>query len=216
MSNQTQKHRFSISTVISVILCILLIPVILMNLILIVSTYVNPNEIPGILGYKPVIVLSGSMEPEFAPGDLIFVKDTKDPAALSEGDVICYLLSGKAVTHRITKVTADDTGETRYITRGDANNTDDQQAVAPDQVQGIYTGTHVPKIGDFALFMQSTTGMIVFIICPLVLFILWDVIRRMRTDKKEQRRTAELEAELAALKSQSQSTAASHSNHTED
>ena len=42
--------------------------------------------------------------------------------------------------------------------------------------------------------------MIVFIICPILLLIAWDVIRRWQMDKKERSRADELEAELKALK----------------
>ena len=86
------------------------------------------------------------------------------------------------------------------VTQGDANNTADQQAVTADQIQGIWKGIRIGGLGDFVMFMQSTTGMILFIICPLLLFILWDIWRRWRLDKAEAARTAELEAELAALK----------------
>ena len=45
------------------------------NIILIVNTYIHPENIPGVFGMRPVIVLSGSMEPEFMSGDLIFIQD---------------------------------------------------------------------------------------------------------------------------------------------
>ncbi|MCD2493255.1 signal peptidase I [Lacrimispora sp. NSJ-141] len=196
------KRSAKIGTVVSIVLCIMLVPVIVINLILITGTYMNPDEIPGIFGMKPVIVLSGSMEPEFSPGDLIFVKKAKDTDGLKEGEVICYLLSGKAITHRIEKVTLNENGGVSYITRGDANNTEDLKEVLPEQVQGVYTGIRWAGIGNIALFMQSTTGMLLLIVCPLALFIILDLLGRIRSDKKEKNRTAELEAELEALREQ--------------
>ncbi len=41
-----------------------------------------------------------------------------------------------------------------------------------------------------------------FVICPLILFILWDIWRRHKLDKEEAARTALLEAELEALKAE--------------
>ena len=76
-----------------------------------------------------------------------------------------------------------------------------QTQVSEQQIQGIWKGGRVEGMGDVILFMQSTIGMILFIICPLLLFFLWDIWRRHRMDKAEIARTAELEAELAALKS---------------
>ena len=49
---------------------------------------------------------------------------------------------------------------------------------------------------------QTATGMLLFVICPLILFILWDIWRRHKLDKEEAARTALLEAELEALKAE--------------
>ena len=192
-------------TVLGAGLCMIFIPVIILNLLLIVSTYLHPETLPGVLGIKPVIVLSGSMEPEIMAGDLIFLHNT-DTADLKEGDVICYLISGKAVTHRIIEVTAGDDGLPRYITRGDANNVEDRLAVREDQIQGIWRGGRIEGLGNKILAMQTPVGMLITILCPLLLFILWDVWFRRREDRKELRRGAEeraqLEAELESVKRQ--------------
>lgn len=197
---QEKKHKISISGIVGGILCVIFIPLILINLILIAGSYIHPDELPGIFGIKPAVVLSGSMEPEIRTGDLIFIRNT-DISSLKEGDVICYLSSGKAVTHRIESITAGEDGKARYITRGDANNAQDRLPVEADQIQGIWNGARIGGLGNFILFMQTPIGMVLFILCPLLLFILWDVWRRRRMDKAEASRTAALEAELAALKS---------------
>lgn len=197
--NQGNKGKFSASSIAGIVLCVVFIPIILINIILIAGSYINPGELPGVFGIKPAVVLSGSMEPEIQVGDLIFIRST-DSALLKEGDVVCYLTSGKAVTHRIISVTQGEDGQPRYVTQGDANNAADRLAVTTDQVQGIWKGARIPKLGSAILFMQTTTGMILFIICPLLLFFAWDIWRRRRLDKAEADRTAQLEAELAALK----------------
>lgn len=188
-------------TILGGILCVIFIPVIVINLVLIFSTYANPGDMPGVFGIKPVIVLSGSMEPEIRTGDMIFLHKT-DPAQLMEGDVICYLTSGKAVTHRIVEISTGEDGRLSYITRGDANNTEDRLAVTADQVQGIWKGWRIAGMGKFVMFMQSQTGMLLFIVCPLLLFILWDIWRRKREVRAESERRAELEAELELLKAE--------------
>lgn len=121
-------------------MCVVFVPIIVVNLILIVNSYRNPDELPGVFGVKPAVVLSGSMEPAIETGDLILLRDT-DPLALEKGDVICYLSSGKAVTHRIVGITAGEDGRPRYVTQGDANNAEDRLPVTPDQVQGIWLGS---------------------------------------------------------------------------
>lgn len=193
------EKRFSLSSLAGDLLCIIFIPIIIINVILIAGSYIHPDELPGVFGIKPAVVLSGSMEPAIRTGDLIFIHSV-DASDLKEGDVICYLSSGKAVTHRIVGVTTGEDGRPRYVTQGDANNAEDRLAVAEDQVQGIWKGARIGRMGDFILFMQTTTGMIIFIIGPLFLFFIWDIWRRRKQDRAEAARTAELEAELEALK----------------
>ena len=198
-SNRRQGRRFTASGVLGVVLCIVFIPLIVVNLVLIVSSYLKPDELPGVLGVKPAVVLSGSMDPAIQVGDLIFVNDC-DPAALKEGDVVCYLSSGKAITHRIVSIAEGDDGQPRLVTKGDANNAEDRLAVSFDQVQGQWSGARVPGLGNAILFMQTPAGMILFIVCPLALFFAWDVWRRRGRDTAEAARAAQLEAELAALR----------------
>lgn len=145
---ETKKEGSRLFTVINILLCIILIPVILINAAVIVSSYIHPDEIPGIFGIKPVAVLSGSMESTFMAGDLIFVKKTSTDS-LKEGDVICYLVSDQAVTHRISAIQQDEDGSDIYITKGDANNTEDQDTVKPEQVQGVWTGGRLGGHGEF-------------------------------------------------------------------
>ena len=128
MKNEKKKAAGRIFTAVNIVLCIILIPVILLNVTVIISTYIHPDEIPGFFGIKPVAVLSGSMENAIMTGDLILIKDT-DPLTLEKGDVICYLESGQAVTHRIVEI-VQEAGGPAYITKGDANNTEDAPAVS--------------------------------------------------------------------------------------
>lgn len=197
------KRKSSLPNVVGILLCVLFIPIIIVNLILIVGTYTSPEEMPGVFGVKPVIVLSGSMEPEIRVGDLIFLHGA-DPQSLAVGDVICYLSSGKAITHRITEIAVGEDGQPRYITKGDANNARDRLAVAADQIQGIWRGGRVGGLGSVMMFMQTPAGLALFIMCPLLLFLLWDVWRRRREGRAEAARTAALEAELAELRSDRQ------------
>lgn len=185
--------------VVGVILCLIFIPVLLINLVLIVKTYTDADHIPSVAGFSPVICLSGSMEPIFSAGDMILIRRAQDPAALKEGDIICYLTGEDiAVTHRIVQVIELD-GQVRYVTQGAANDTTDQLAVSPDQVEGVYTGVHVPKLGSLAMFMQTTTGMLLFIVCPLLVLVGWDILRRRSEARREVARAQELEQRLREL-----------------
>ena len=180
-----KKLKILPGDIIGTLMCVVFIPIIVINLLLIVNSYRHPDELPGAFGLKPAVVLSGSMEPAIMTGDLILLRDT-DPLKLGKGDVICYLSSGQP----------------RYVTRGDANNAEDRLPVTPDQVQGIWKGARIGGLGNALLFMQTAAGMMIFVVLPIVLFVLWDIWRRHKLDKEEAARTAQLEAELEALKAE--------------
>lgn len=184
---------------VGVILCIVFIPILIVNVTLIVKSYTNPDQVPDFLGYKPFIVLSGSMEPDIMTGDMVLVKEANTDN-LQKGDVIAYKSGQAVITHRIIEVKTEN-GETSYITQGDANDSADQTAVKPSDVEGVYIG-RIPGAGKVAMFMQTTTGMILFVVCPLALFILYDIIRRKMLDGKEASRARELELELERLKAE--------------
>lgn len=193
-----EKKANKLETILSIVLCVILIPVILVNVVMIAGSYINPDQMPSIFGVSPVITLSGSMSPTFNTGSLIFIKKV-DPETLEKGDIICFLENGKtAVTHRIEEVQMED-GEKRFVTKGDANNSNDVGTVAPSQVQGQYFA-HWEHVGDVVIFMQSPTGMILFIALPIALYLVLDFLLRSKDKKKADNRTAELEAELAALR----------------
>ena len=192
-----------VANIIGAVLCIIFIPVIILNLILIVRSYTEPDKLPMVFGVSPVIVMSGSMYPAFDAGDMIFLQKT-DPNTLQVGDVICYYAEGDkeaAVTHRIVEI-QQQKGQQAFITQGDANNTEDRIAVTSDMVQGKYMGFHIPGLGQVAIFLQSPAGMVVCIICPLLLLLLWDVVRRMLFSRKKAGTAKAMEEELERLRAQ--------------
>ncbi|MDD4493248.1 MAG: signal peptidase I [Eubacteriales bacterium] len=188
-----------IFSALGIILCIVLIPILIVNVTLIVKSFIYPDEVPSFLGYKPFIVLSGSMEPVFFPGDMVLVKEVA-PDTLEVGDIIAFRRGDSVITHRITDVT-DSSGSREFVTKGDNNNIQDNFKVTPDMVEGIFL-FGVAKIGNAAMFLQEPIGLVVFIALPLILFILYDVLRRQTTGKKESKRTKQLEAELELMRQQ--------------
>lgn len=105
-------------------------------------------------------VLSGSMEPEYPTGSLIYVKHV-DPYTLKEQDVITFNLVGNTTaTHRIIQVVRDeDTGELLgFITKGDANEiADGDEPLSPEKVIGTPVFV-IPKMGYLATYIQSPPG----------------------------------------------------------
>ena len=129
--------------------------------------------------------MSGSAEDHIEVGDLIFTVKP-NTAELKKGDIISFMEGDIAVTHRIVDVTTDANGKRSFITKGDANNTEDP-AVGEDAVFGLYKG-RIPGLGDFAMFLQKPLGMAVFIGIPVCAFIIYDIIRRQRSSGRKEPR----------------------------
>ncbi len=124
--------------------------------------------VPRILGYMPYTVLSGSMEPAYPVGGIVFVQPTA-PENLHAGDVVMYqLANGVPVTHRV--VSADSTQRT-FITKGDANPTEDPSPVPFDAVIGK-AKLYLPLLGYIALFVQTVPGLICVVLMMLIVLLL--------------------------------------------
>ncbi len=181
----------------------ILIPILIINVTLIIRSFVKPDEVPSMGGMFPLIVLTDSMYPDIQSGDLI-ICHTEDPENIQEGDIIAFFDpagSGTSiVTHSVAEITEVD-GQTAWITRGIANNTNDVMPVPADKLVGVYQ-MRIPGMGSVVMFMQSTAGLIVCVICPIILLIAWDVFRRRKYDKNKQADTDALLEELEELRAQ--------------
>lgn len=189
-------------TAVGVALCVIFGFLLVCNLTIIIKGALFPEKPPSVLGLTPMVVLSGSMsgeaEDHIEVGDLVFV-GRADPEELEVGDVIAYVNGGATVTHRITAIDTNTDGDLLFTTKGDANNAEDTTPVTEEQLVGIYRW-RIPKVGDFALFLQTPLGMLLFVGVPVLAFLIYDIIRRQRYANRENRRTAELEAELERLR----------------
>ncbi len=184
-------------SVIGVTVCAFLVLVLIVNVTFIVRSYIYPDKVPDFFGYKPFIVLSGSMEPAILAGDLIVTKVVA-PEQIVKNDIIAFRAEkNTVVTHRVTDVRTED-GLT-FLTKGDANTGADAKAVSVADLEGIYLW-RAAGVGRFAMFLQTPLGMLLFVITPLCLFILYDITSRNRRNRKKENREAQLEAELAALR----------------
>jgi signal peptidase I len=195
-------HR--IITVIGIILCVILIPIIIINCTLILKQFINKDKVPSVGGIFPMIVLTDSMQGTFDSGSLIICKTT-DPADVEAGDIICFYdptgSGTTTVTHRVARVETDEDGTLSFITKGDANNAEDTSPVPAENLVGVYQ-FHIDGLGSFAMFMQTTQGLILFIALPVLLLIGYDTIRRRIYEKQKDSDTDALMAELEALRAE--------------
>ena len=153
-------------------LLILLIPVFLFSLISNLQ-----NGVPMIGNHALMVVASGSMseknsvnaylsdpalmgeydmDNQFGTYSVILLERV-DETDLKLYDVIAFRDgSGKNVIHRIVKLHADGSFETR----GDSNNASDAFRPRGEDILGRYTGTSIPLIGSFVMFFQSIGGIV--------------------------------------------------------
>lgn len=139
-----------------------------------------------LVGMQVFTVLSGSMEPTYHTGSLIYVKKV-DPFALESGDVITFMLDEDTVaTHRIVEVVPDeeDSSVIRFRTKGDANDTEDGGLVHYKNVVGTPVFT-IPKLGYVANYIQKPPGLYVAISAGAILLLLVFLPDVFADDKKK-------------------------------
>lgn len=93
----------------------------------------------GIFIYEPIAVLSNSMNPVFYRGDVVIYRkvDNNKLKNIKKYNIIVYSKDGQAVVHRVVDKYIKN-GETYFITKGDANISNDLNPVSESQVIGVY------------------------------------------------------------------------------
>lgn len=207
--------RHKALTIIGIILCVIMVPILVVNVTMIIKSYTNPDEYPSFAGYTLMIVLSPSMEDTIKSGDLILVKsaDAKDikgesSAGAQDGDIISFFdpesEKQSVLTHRCKSVVEKD-GSISFITKGDNNNSEDTSPCPSENLIGTYI-TRIPGGGSVAMWLQTTPGLIVCVAVPIVLLVAYDLIMKKRYDKTKKKDTDALLAELESLRAQQTET----------
>lgn len=143
-----------------------------------------------LVGFRVFTVLSGSMEPAYHTGSLIYVKKV-DYTKLKEGDVITFMLDEDTVaTHRIIEVVPDekDPSVIRFRTKGDANDTADGGRVHYKNVIGKPVFT-IPKLGYAVNYVSHPPGIYVAISVGALLLLLVFLPDLFSGGEKKERKT---------------------------
>ena len=153
----TKKVIAGIATVISSTIYLLIAVAIIIALV------------PMIVGFRPVVVLSGSMEPTYPVGSVIYYKALayKD---ISIGDAITFKIGGGALaTHRV--IEKDDTLK-EFRTKGDNNPTEDTNPIEYTNVVGKTAKIVIPYAGIVATHLKEIPVIIMLgatlIICSVL------------------------------------------------
>lgn len=131
-----------------------------------------------LVGLRPMCVLSGSMEPTYHTGSLIYVKPCA-PEDVQVGDPITFVVNEDldVVTHRVVSIDAENQ---HFYTKGDANDAPDGAPVYFKNLIGRPVFT-IPYLGYVSYWVSNPPGMYLAIALALVLIILTflpDVLRK--------------------------------------
>lgn len=115
--------------------------------------------VPRLLGWVPLTILSGSMEPTIPVGSQVVVQPVEgedEVARLQVGDVVSFLPrpdDSTIVTHRVVSKSVGSTG-TSVLTQGDANEVPDEVELTAQQIRGVVR-YHVPYAGYVAQVLDG-------------------------------------------------------------
>lgn len=197
--SKAQKPKSLIGTIFGFILDIL---VILSIFAVIVSGYtaIKYKDNPGdayLMGYKPILVLTGSMEPTMHV-NAICIAEKVEYEDVKVGDIIMFQVDDKLITHRVTNIS--DSGIT---TKGDNNNVEDAYSLTADNVKAkvvsIWNWT-APLINFGIEKVLIIAAVLIFMICMIVHFI--KKLIKMDDDENENSKedegitSAEIESEV--------------------
>jgi len=144
------------------------------NLYLGVRKAITKEIVPKLLGFAPLIVISGSMEPAILAGDIVIIREMP-PEAYAVGDVVSYTEAGLVYTHRIVRIE-----QGRLILKGDHNNVEDEP-VARDQVLGQAVLV-LPAVGRLVLWFRTPVGLGLLSLVLLAI-VLYDRPAREKREK---------------------------------
>lgn len=142
-AEKIEKNKKHISKTLNIAIPILFI-ILALNLMTTKS-----EKLFEIIGYRSYTVLSGSMEPEFYPGDMVITKH-KNKIDININDIVTFRdKDGVIITHRIVKETPKG-----YITKGDNNNVEDSEIITKNDIIGKVQFS-IPKIGYVMDFLSK-------------------------------------------------------------
>ena len=176
------------------------------TLFIIALVFVIIVSISPITGsYKIFVVKSGSMEPVIKTGSIVVVKPEE---SYKIGDIVTFKSEktgdkNSSITHRIinteTQITVKTNeegvrelikGEEKFITKGDANNAEDESRLRKDMIIGKVLFS-IPYFGYAVAEARKPIGFIVLVIIPSAIIIFDETrkiakeIKRMNMKKKK-------------------------------
>lgn len=148
-----------------ILFLVIVLPFLIFNLTLIIKSKLYPDKIADFMGYKPFIVMSGSMETTINIGDLVIVKKVNS-SSIHTGDIIAFKNGNIVISHRVKEV-INDSGTYKFKTKGDNNNVTDDFIVNSDAIEGIFVNK-IPGLGSILLFLGKPIGLLMVILVIII------------------------------------------------
>lgn len=191
MQNIKNEQKTNIlGIILKTLFFVIIISMIIISFIIIVKANRNPGEIPDFFGYKPMIVLSGSMETSIYTGDLVLVKEVP-PSTLKENDIIAFRNEANTVTtHRIIEIITNSNGKEEFRTKGDNNTVEDLNLVQEQDIEGVYV-FRIPKLGSVLMQLKEPHTLVIILLIILIIGLIWLHIADKNEDDKKYKKEFE-------------------------
>ena len=161
-----------------------------------------------LIGLRPFTVVSGSMEPKYMVGDLLYVREV-NPSEIKVGDAITFVMN-EELTVASHEVIAIDTEKQHFYTKGIANDTPDQTPVLFKNLIGKPVFS-IAKLGYVSAWIQNPPGTyitVAFGVMLLILLFLPDMLKKAKKTDSAQEKVVvseeleQMRAELEAVKAE--------------
>jgi signal peptidase I len=143
-------------------------------LVLALAALVGLGLLPQTGWYRPVTVLSGSMQPAFSPGDMVVVMP-EPVSAVRVGQVISYRIpvgDHHVQSHRVIEVLRRN-GDVSVRTKGDANKTPDPWTATLHGPTAWRVRAVLPKLGWIVFWLRTPlVHELTLFLAPLLLALL--------------------------------------------
>ena len=132
-----------------------------------------------LIGERAVVVLSGSMEPAFSPGDVL-IERSVEPREVEVGQVVTFHEPGsdRSITHRVRRIERRGS-KLVFTTKGDADNSIQRWSIDASGELGQPVRM-IPAIGHLAMLAKTPLGLIALVILPLLALGGWEILRIWR------------------------------------
>lgn len=151
-------------------------------ILVIIISIVLALTIPRLFHYDVLAVLSGSMEPVYHVGSVIYVDTGINYNDIKINDVITFKTDNDTVvTHRVMEI---DKNEEVFRTKGDANDIMDSSPVRFENLLGKAKFT-IPLIGYIAVNIKTTQGILLMAALFLIIILLQLIPEIMKKEEGE-------------------------------